>query len=401
MKDKREFDIILWGATSFVGKLVAEYLIGRGGDIRWALAARNGEKLARLQESLGPDGRSLPVLVGDSFDQEFLNDMASRTKVVLTTVGPYLKYGETLLAACCSQGTDYCDLTGEVAFVQSMMETYSTQAEETGARIVNCAGFDSLPSDLGVLYLNDFAVNETGSHLKRVEMQVHSAKGGISGGTIASAIESIDLMRKDPGLMKRLQDPYALCPPDRRSGVRQPSLYGARQSKFNGDWLHQFVMAPVNTKVVHSTNARLDYPYGDDFTYAEYQIAPNALKAYLAEFSFGVFFTAMYFPWTRSLLTRYLPKPGEGPTREVRESGDFKLWFYGETCQGQKVTCRVTGDADPGYGSTAKQISEVALGLVALTDKEGGFWTPASCLGLEIVDPLTQYAGLTFEAWPA
>jgi short subunit dehydrogenase-like uncharacterized protein len=408
VKEKREFDLVLWGATSFVGKIIAEYLlrrVGAQGDVRWALAARNLDKLEDLQKALGPESADIPLLVGDSFDSEFLREMAAKTKVVLTTVGPYQKYGETLVEACALKGTDYCDLTGEITFVQSMMDKYQNAAEESGARIVNCAGFDSLPSDLGVLYLNDFAKKTFKSTLKAVEMQVRAAKGGVSGGTIASAVETVTQIRNDPSLAKVLQNPYAACPADQRAGVRQPSLFGAKRSQYNGDWLHQFIMAPVNTKIVHATNARLDYPLGRDFIYTEWQVAPSPVKAYIREFSIAVMLLAMYFPWTRSVLTRFvLPQPGDGPTLQMQESGYFKLEFHGLTQEGHNVTCRVTGDADPGYGSTAKQISEVALGLIRTRGsdaKAGGFWTPGSCLGLQLVEPLVEHAGLTFDASPA
>ena len=199
MKSKeREFDLVVWGATSFVGKIVVEYLLARSArlpDFRWALGARNPDKLAQLQSDLGSD---LPVFVGDSFDRSFLEEMVSQTRVVLTTVGPYMKYGEALLAACAKRGTDYCDLTGEAGFVREMMEHYQDQAEESGARIVNCAGFDSLPSDLGVLHLSEYCTETLQSPLQSVEMQVRAARGGFSGGTVASAIETIAQLRKQP-----------------------------------------------------------------------------------------------------------------------------------------------------------------------------------------------------------
>ena len=243
------------------------------------------------------------------------------------------------MEACALEGTDYCDLTGEIPFLQLMMDKYQDLAENSGARIVNCSGFDSLPSDLGVLYLNEFAVNTFGSPLKRVEMQVRAAKGGVSGGTIASAIETVTLLRQEPKLAKVLQNPYAACPAQKRSGVRQPSLTGARRSQFTSDWLHQFVMASVNTKIVHSSNARLNYPYGEDFVYSEWQVASNPVAAQSqSELAIGALMMALYFPWSRSLLTRYvLPSPGDGPTREMQEKGYFKLAFHGETQQGHKV----------------------------------------------------------------
>ena len=340
--------------------------------------------------------------MGDSFDRSFLEEMVSQTRVVLTTVGPYMKYGEALLAACAKRGTDYCDLTGEAGFVREMMEHYQDQAEESGARIVNCAGFDSLPSDLGVLHLSEYCTETLQSPLQSVEMQVRAARGGFSGGTVASAIETIAQLRKQPDLKKVLANPYSTCPEGRRSGVRQPSLSAAKRSEFTGDWLFDFVMAPVNTKVVHSTNARLDYPYGQDFTYSEWQSAPNALVAHLGRFAIGAMMLALYFDWTRALMMRFvLPQPGEGPDRETRENGYFNLLFNGETRDGRRVSCRVSGDADPGYGSTAKQISEVAIGLarsLPLKEKPGGFWTPGSSLGLKLREPLQEYAGLTFES---
>ncbi len=396
MKDNREFDIVVWGATSFVGEIVAEYLVQRPGDFRLALGARNPEKLDKVIHSLGVD---LPTVLGDSFDHNFLDEMTARTKVVLSTVGPYQKYGEPLLAACAKNGTDYCDLTGETPFIRQMMDKYDSAAKSSGARIVNCAGFDSLPSDLGVLYLNDFCEREFDSSVKTVEMQVRAAKGGLSGGTIASAIETIDQLKANPSLNKLLQNPYAVCPDGKRSGVRQPGLSGARKSKFTGNWLHAFVMGPVNTKIVHASNARMSYPYGEDFEYSEWQLAPNALAAYLTSLSLGLLMLALYLPWTRRLLSRYLPAPGEGPSREQQLNGRFELHFNGLTRNGRKALCRVTGDADPGYGSTAKQISEVALKLVE-TEGSGGFQTPASSLGLDLIEPLVEHAGLTFEAWP-
>ena len=396
MKD-REFDIVVWGATSFVGELVAEYLVQRPGEFRLALGARNPEKLDAVMKSLGVE---LPTVLGDSFDHNFLDEMTARTKVVLSTVGPYQKYGEPLVAACAKNGTDYCDLTGETPFIRQMMDKYQQQAEDSGARLVNCAGFDSLPSDLGVLYLNDFCRNEFDSSVKTVEMQVRAAKGGISGGTIASAMETIDQLRANPGLNKILQNPYAVCPDGKRAGVSQPGLSGARKSQFTGNWLHAFIMAPVYTKIVHASNARMGYPYGEDFEYSEWQLAPNALAAYLTSFSLGLLMLALYFPWTRQWLSRFLPAPGEGPSLEQRVNGHFELHFNALTRDGQKALCRVTGDADPGYGSTAKQISEVALGLLE-SEGVGGFQTPASSLGLSLIEPLIEHAGLTFEAWQA
>ncbi len=405
MSKTKDFDIILWGATSFVGQIVAEYLwqrLGSNGELKWALAARNVEKLEEVRSTLGPGADELPILIGDSFDCDFLHDMASRTRVVLSTVGPYVKYGEPLVHACATQGTDYCDLTGEVLFIRRMRELYSEAAAKSGARIVNCAGFDSLPSDLGTYYLNSFCQEQLGTSLATVEMQVRGAKGGVSGGTIASALETAAQVRAEPALMKLLNDPYAVCPEGKRDGVRQPKLSAAKKSQYNQSWLYDFVMAPVNTKIVHASNALMDYPYGQDFTYSEWLSAANPVVAHLSRLAMLAMFLGLAFRPTRYLLTRFvLPKPGEGPNRAARESGHFKLLFHGTARDGQKVVAKVTGDADPGYGSTAKQISEVAIGLARLSPdtRSGGFWTPAACLGESLFEPLQEHAGLTFEAW--
>ena len=404
MRNHREFDIILWGATSFVGKLTAEYLLrrlGANGEVRWGLSARNPRKLHEVKQSLGREARDLPVLVGDAFDQAFLDELAARTKLVLTTVGPYMKYGEPLVAACAKHGTDYCDLTGETPFVQAMMDKYGDQARASGARIINCSGVDSVPSDLGVYFLNQIALNRFGAPLKSVEMHVHSFKGALSGGTVASFRELIARGRKDPAVRKLLRNPYAICPAHQRSGVRQPDLYGVNRSDVNGEWLHYFFMAPVNTQVVHATNAHLNYPYGHDFVYVERQLASNMLVACGRGMLVEGLLAGMSHAWSRSLLTRYVfPKPGQGPSKKIRDSGNFHFVFHGLTRNDRRITCRVTGDSDPGYGSTAKQVSEVALGLVQLVSRSivgGGFWTPAAALGSRVIEPLTSHAGLTFE----
>ena len=404
MKNHREFDIILWGATSFVGKLTAEYLLKRHGanaEVNWALGARNSTRLKAAKQSLGRQARDLPVLIGDAFDRGFLNDLASRTRVVLSTVGPYMQFGEPLVAACASQGTDYCDLTGEMPFVQAMMDKYGQQAEKSGARIVNCTGVDSVPSDMGVYYLNQFALDRFDAPLKSVAMHVHAFKGALSGGTVASLGELIAGGQKDPTIGKLLRNPYAICPSNRRSGVEQPSFYGVNRSGLTGEWLHHFLMAPVNTQVVHATNAHLNYPYGRDFLYSERQVASSRLRAYRNGMAIEGLLKGMSHAWSRSLLIRYVfPKPGEGPSRAIRDRGNFDFIFHGLTRNAQRVSCRVAGDADPGYGSTAKQVAEVALCLARSARQSkagGGFWTPAAALGSRVIDPLIRHAGLTFE----
>ena len=405
MSQEKEFHIVLWGATSFVGKIIAEYLLKRhgvDGNCRWALAARNRGKLEALKAELGPEASDIPILVGDATDVEFLNTMVGQADVVLTTVGPYLAYGEALVEACVKAGTDYCDLTGEIIFVRSMMDKYQSRAEQSGAKILNCCGFDSVPSDAGVHYLNRFVEAEYGEPLSTVEMQVVKAKGGVSGGTIASAIETLKFLQKEPAWAKVVNNPYSICPEGHRKGIKQPSLHGPKRSRFTERWLNHFVMAPVNSRVVHATNALTEFRYSEEFQYTEWQVAPSYLKAAATEAALRVGMLLLYFPISRRLLQRFvLPKPGEGPSKEQQRTGFFHLEFYGQTQNGKQVMARVTGDADPGYGSTAKQIAEVATCLSKLSGqkKPGGFYTPLAALGDDLIVHLTEFAGLTFEAW--
>ncbi|MEQ1755531.1 MAG: saccharopine dehydrogenase NADP-binding domain-containing protein [Micropepsaceae bacterium] len=403
----KPFDIILWGATGFVGALVAGYLVSNdeNGKIQWALAGRNRDKLEALKKQLGKKASARAVLVADTSDPKSLDDLVSQTRVILTTVGPYARFGSELVAACARNGTDYCDLAGETPWIQRMIDAHQEEAEESGARIVPCCGFDSIPSDLGVLFLNNEVRKRTGAPCTFIKMRVKAMKGGASGGTVASMVNIVEEATRDRAVAKMLSNPYALNPKDQRKGPRQP---GSTPIGYDSDaraWIGPFVMAAINTRVVHRSNALMNCAYGKEFRYDEAMMTGKGLLGGAASIALtgalGAFAAATAFGPTRGLLTRYvLPKAGEGPSETAREKGMFDLLFIGQARDGQIFRARVTGDRDPGYGSTAKMISEAAICLAHETDHKdvpGGFWTPASAMGTRLIDRLVRNAGLTFD----
>lgn len=403
----RPFDVIVWGATGFVGALIADYLKsndGRG-KVRWALAGRNRDKLEALKKQLGRKAADREILVADTADRAALDDLTGQARVILTTVGPYAKYGSELVAACARNGTDYVDLAGETPWIQRMIDAHQDEAVESGARIVPCCGFDSIPSDLGVFFLNNEVKRLTGAPCKSISMRVKAMKGGASGGTVASMVNIIEEATKDSSVAKMLSNPYALNPKDKRTGPRQPGTTPVQYDRNAKAWIGPFVMAAINTRVVHRSNAVMDYAYGKDFLYDEAMITGRGIVGGAASLALtgalGTFAAATAFGPTRGLLTSYvLPKPGEGPSQEQRERGMFDLRFYGKGVDGKVYQARVTGDRDPGYGSTAKMISEAAMCLgdeVSRDEVPGGFWTPASAMGTKLIDRLVRNAGLTFD----
>ncbi|MGB2110329.1 MAG: saccharopine dehydrogenase family protein, partial [Marinobacter vinifirmus] len=260
-----EFDLVVFGATSFVGQILSRYLMetyGTGGEVRWAIAGRSESKLASLKAELGDNASALPVILADASDDDALAAMCRQTRVIISTVGPYALYGEPLVKACVSTGTDYCDLTGEVQWIRRMIERYEDQARQTGARIVHCCGFDSIPSDMGVWFLQQKSEETFGQPCRDVRMRVKVAKGGLSGGTVASMINVAKEAGADPKLRKELANPFSICPPDHRSSTRQPSLKTAEFDKTFNAWLAPFVMGAINTRVVHRSNALQQARYG-------------------------------------------------------------------------------------------------------------------------------------------
>ncbi len=401
----KPFDIIIFGATGFTGRLVAEYLnntYGVGGTVRWAMAGRSATKLAEIRDALGIDP-TLPLLVADAADTDALAKLVKQTRVVLTTVGPYQKYGEPLIRACAAAGTDYVDLCGEPGWMAQMIPQLQDTAQASGARIVFSCGFDSIPFDLGVVYAQHEAQQRLGAPLVRVHGRVKVMKGTFSGGTIASMLATMEAIGRDRSLVKTLGDPFALTPGFR--GPRQPNDNIAAFDELANSWTAPFVMAPINTKNAHRTHTLLGLPWGKDFIYSERMLtgdgASGEKRAKKMARSSKMQTILLAFAPTRALLRRFaLPKPGEGPNKEQREKGRYEVLFFGETADGRKLTADVTGDRDPGYGSTCKMITEAALCLVQDVDRKatpGGVWTPGAAMGMTLVKRLQEKAGLTFK----
>ncbi|MEM7286982.1 MAG: saccharopine dehydrogenase NADP-binding domain-containing protein [Actinomycetota bacterium] len=402
----RPYDLIVFGATSFVGEILCRHLVARhgvDGDVSWAIAGRSGSKLESVAASTGAD---VPRIVADAADTEAMGALADAARVVISTVGPYALYGSELVAAVAEAGTDYVDLTGEAQWMQAMIDAHSATAERTGARIVHTCGFDSIPSDLGVWFTQQQAQELFGTSCSTIAMRVKAMKGGASGGTIASIFNMMDEARNDNELRKTLANPYALAPVDMRTGVKQPNVVTPTRDEASGEWVAPFVMAGINTKVVHRTHALLGLPWGREFRYDEAMLMGSgprgAAKAGALTGGLGGFMGLAAFGPARSLLGRFLPDPGEGPSPEAQEAGLFDVRFHGSTDDGQTITTRVTGDRDPGYGSTAKMLGESATTLLttnrgAKTGTPGGFWTPATAMGDRLIAALEAEAGLTFD----
>ena len=404
--DNRPFDIIVQGATGFTGTLVAEYLLrqyGTDGNLRWALAGRSEEKLQEVRAGLGSEASDLTLIVADSFDKVALQKLASQTRVVLTTVGPYALFGSDLVEACVNAGTHYCDLAGEVQWIRKMVDTHQERAQQTGAKIVHCCGFDSVPMDIGVWFLQDAAKEKFGAYCTSISMMVKATKGTASGGTLASMMNLIKESRKDRAIARVLIHPYSLNPEGEREG---PDGRDQQKVVYREDaqcWTAQFVMAGVNTKVVRRSHALADYPYGKDFRYDESVITGRGFTGWLkgAVMTLGIgalVFFASFAP-TRNFLQRYvLAKPGEGPDRELQRTGFFNLMQIGVLPDGKIIRGRITGDQDPGYGSTSKMLSESAVCLAKdKLDVGGGVWTPASVMARPLIERLRKNAGLTFD----
>lgn len=385
----REFDLIVYGATGYTGRLVAEYLARQyAGDLslKWAMAGRSQQKLKDIRAEIGA-APSTPLVSADADDAASLLAMCRRTKCVITTVGPYQLYGERLLAACAEAGTDYVDLCGEPAWMRAMIDKYDAAAKRSGARIVFSCGFDSIPFDLGVYFLQEEARKEFGEPCREIKGRVRAMKGKFSGGTAASLKATMAAAFKDPSIIELLKSPFALTPGF--EGARQPSASKPMIDEALGAWVAPFIMAPINTKNVHRSNLLMNHPYGKDFLYSEMMITgpgdqgEKIAKAVAAD---------------TSLMGDDAPKPGEGPTREERDTGFYDILFIGETARGDKIRAHCKGDRDPGYGSTSKMIAESAICLVRdKTDTPGGVWTPAAAMGRALIRRLTANAGLSFE----
>ncbi|MDX1649366.1 MAG: saccharopine dehydrogenase NADP-binding domain-containing protein [Myxococcota bacterium] len=409
---ERNLDLVLHGATGFTGRLVAEYLLqrygGPGESLRWALSGRSREKLERVRDELGREtgvagAKELPLVVADAADAAAMEVMAARTRVVCTTVGPYAKYGSKLVAACAASGTHYCDLTGEVHWMRRMIDAHREAAEASGARIVHTCGFDSIPSDLGVLFVQREMRIRHDAVSPHVKLRVKGASGGMSGGTAASMLNMLEEAQRDPSVRRAVADPYALNPEGERTGPDGPDPRSPAWDEDFDSWTAPFLMGAINTRIVRRTNALREWAYGRDFRYDEAMLTGSGpagwAKAAGISAGTGAVMAAGTLGPLRALLGRALPKPGEGPSREAREKGyfDLRLLALHPTDPGKNVRARVTGDRDPGYGSTAKMLAESAVCLAKdVLPVGGGFWTPASAMGEALLDRLQAHAGLVF-----
>jgi short subunit dehydrogenase-like uncharacterized protein len=400
------YDLVVFGATSFVGKILSRYLFetcGTGQSVNWAIAGRSSAKLDALKAELGSGAENLPVIVADAADEDAMRSLCEQTRVVISTVGPYALYGEPLVKACATTGTDYCDLTGEVHWIRRMISKYEEQAQESGARIVHCCGFDSIPSDMGVWFLQKNAEEVFGEPCQSVRMRVKVAKGGLSGGTFASMINVAKEAAADPKLRKELANPFSLCPPEHRSQTRQPALKSAEFDRDFNAWLAPFVMSTINTRVVHRSNALQSARYGKEFTYDEAMMtgrgSKGRLTAYGVTAALGTFVMASAIKPSRWVVEKLVPEPGQGPSQEDQDKGFYDLRFIGRTADDKAIITKVTGDRDPGYGSTGKMLGQAGLCLAfdIKDDVAGGFWTPASAMNGKLIERLTSHAGLTFE----
>lgn len=384
-----KFDLIVYGATGFTGKLVAEYLTTQyRGDasLCWAMAGRSLDKLAAVRDEIGAPADT-PLIAADASDPASLAAMVAQTKLVLTTVGPYQFYGNELVAACVDTGTDYVDLCGEPVWMRQTIDKHQAAAEKSGARIMFSCGFDSVPFELGVYFVQQQAKKVLGATAARVKGRVRGMSGTLSGGTAASAKATFDAVAKDLSLVSILKDAFALTP-----GFKGPKQPAGNKPLYEEDlqsWTAPFMMALINTRNVHRSNMLMGFPYGQDFVYDEMVLTGPGEK--------GEANAKKVMAANAEKTGPNAPKPGEGPSKEEREKGYYNLLFVAIAADGRQVRATVKGDRDPGYGSTSKMISECAIGLLRDgANVKGGFWTPGAALGDSLIKRLVDHAGLTF-----
>jgi short subunit dehydrogenase-like uncharacterized protein len=382
-----EFDVVVFGASGFTGRLICERLAERGPEkgLRWAMAGRNEEKLAAVRKAVGAENAA-GLIVADSDDLASLTAMAARTRVVIAAAGPFQLYGSGVVEACIANGTDYLDLSGEVVWMRQMIDAHAEAAERGGARILFSCGFDSVPFELGVVFLQSTAISRFGTPVLRAKGRVRRMVGRFSGGTAASGRATRATAKREPEVAKLLQDPFCLTPGF--EGPAQPDLNQVAFDDDLGTWTAPFVMAPINSRNIHRSNALQGHRWGTDFHYDEALVVGPGIEGEAR---------ARAVAAGNPLGADADLQPGEGPSRAERDAGWYDLLFIGRSPDGRQIRVAVTGDRDPGYGSTARIIVETAL---CLRDKGDavppGIWTPGAALGLDLVDALQRHAGLTF-----
>ena len=410
----RDLDIVLYGASGFTGRLVAEYLAGAApATLRIGLAGRSAEKLEGIRDGLGEPASRWPIVVADASDPDSLAVMAEGARVVISTVGPYATYGLPLVEACAAAGTDYVDLTGEVLFMRDSIDSYDQAAQASGARIVHSCGFDSIPSDLGVYDLAQRVAADGAGTLTDTTLLVTRIRGGLSGGTLASGMAEMAEARRDPVRRAVLGDPYSLSP-DRDAEPDLGEQPDPKTSWFDddlGQWVGPFFMAGINTRVVRRSNALLAYHYGHEFRYRELMglgTGPEAAAkgAALAGGALGLgalMSNSLTGKAAEAVASAALPKPGEGPDEETRRNGHFTMQIHATTSSGARYVETVSAKGDPGYAATCVMLGEAALCLAQDSDRlpgVSGVLTPAAAFGGVLVDRL-RAAGMTFDGGPA
>ena len=401
-----EYDLVIMGATGFTGKLVVEYLIENYGveneEFTWAIAGRDINKLERLRSSfkyIDSNSNKIPRLVVDSHDTNSLDKMTSISRLVISTVGPYLKFGEALVESCVKNGTHYCDLTGEVPFIRRSIDAFDIKAKKNNCRIVHSCGFDSVPSDIGVLLLQMDSLKRFDKPCDEVNLYVRSIRGGLSGGTIDSMISIFKYMGSNPGHRKLLKSPFSLNPRESlKNNTWQPILKSVKWDDDIQRWLCPFIMAGFNSRIVMRTNAITDYRYGIDFKYSEVSSYKKGLSGFLKAVVMFIGLVLIQIslkvrPLLWFLRKFFLPSPGEGPSKEIRDNGFFKLDIIGSMDNIKKIRFTVTGEGDPGYSATAKMITESALSILLDQDripKVSGVLTPAAGIGVVLAERLND-----------
>ena len=396
----KEFDIIIWGATGFTGRLVAEYIFKNYSSekLNWAIAGRDKKKLINVRDKIADE--NIPIIIADSFDEMSLTKMTQKTKVICSTVGPYSKYGSLLVKSCIKTNTHYCDLAGEAQWIRKIVDTYHQEAKNKKIRIVNSCGFDSIPSDIGVYFIHK-NLPDVNIKLDKISMRVSGFKGSLSGGTYASMNNIITEASKDSLIRKILTNPYGLNPEGQRSGPDKRDLNKVKYDEDSKSWIAPFMMAGINTKIVRRSNALSNYSYGKNFTYDESVMTGDGfkgrIKAIISVLPL-IFLSAKPGSLLKRIFNYFTPKPGQGPNENERENGYYSMRFYIRYNDKSRALVRVTGDRDPGYGSTSKMLAESAICLSKDSLKDTyGVITPSIAMGDQILDRLQAKAGLTFK----
>ena len=397
----KQFDIIIWGASSFTGKLVTEYIFNKYGSskINWAIAGRNLDKLEKVRSQVADE--DIPIFIADSFDKDSLSKFVKKTKVVCSTVGPYSLYGTKLVKVCLENNTNYCDITGEAHWIRTLIDNFHEEAKSKKIKIVNSCGFDSIPSDMGVYFIQNEIKKVYKNYAKSIKMRVAGIRGGISGGTYGSINNLLKEAYADRNVFKVLNNPYGLNPKDKMEGMDKKDLRKIIFDKESNSWIYPFIMAGINTKIVRRSNALSNFKYGKDFRYEEATMSGKGIsgfwKAILAVFPLAMVGLNPN-SFLKKIVNSFMPKPGEGPGLEKRKNGFYNLRFYITIDDKNKAFAKVIGDRDPGYGSTSKMLAESALCLAFDKLPENyGVVTPSFSMGDKLLDRLNHNAGLKFE----